>query len=66
MNLVEEMDLVEKIAQNLYETGWKENENNIRWMVKNELVEQSYDEPSEENICTIIEHLKELNAQNKK
>ena len=66
MNLVEEIDLVEKIAQHLFETSWKGYENNIRWMVRNEFVEQSYDEPSEENVCTIIEHLKELNAQNKK
>jgi len=60
------MDLVEEIAQHLYRTGWKGNENNINWRVRNEFVERSGDMPSQENARTIIERLKELSAQNKK
>jgi hypothetical protein len=60
------MDLVEKIAQHLYQRGWKGNENNIDWMVRNEFVEQSKEKPSQETVRATIERLKELSAQNKK
>jgi len=60
------MDLLEKIAQHLSKAGWTGNENNIDLVVLNELVEQrKEDEPSDQDIKTVIKHIQKLKAQNK-